>query len=89
MEKFQWGVVTGRMLDVYEKSALRGSVILEWPYAEGTARYHRTGALSVTTDVYLFRQGNHFRLYERLGSHPATLNDIPGTFFAVWAPTRG
>ncbi|MGB4578387.1 MAG: 1,4-alpha-glucan branching protein GlgB [Methanoculleus sp.] len=45
-----------------------------------------TGSLISDYDVYLFRQGNHFRLYERLGSHPATLNDIPGTFFAVWAP---
>lgn len=33
-------------------------------------------------DVYLFKQGNHLHLYEKLGSH--LLED--GCFFAVWAP---
>ncbi len=37
-------------------------------------------------DTYLFKQGNHFRLYEKLGSHLMTVDDIHGTFFAVWAP---
>jgi 1,4-alpha-glucan branching enzyme len=46
----------------------------------------KTGSLISGYDVYLFRQGNHFRLHERLGSHPASLNGEKGTFFAVWAP---
>ncbi|HEX6506402.1 MAG TPA: 1,4-alpha-glucan branching protein GlgB, partial [Chloroflexota bacterium] len=33
-------------------------------------------------DLYLFNEGSHFRLYEKLGSHPAP----GGTWFAVWAP---
>ncbi len=37
-------------------------------------------------DVYLFREGNHFKLYEKMGSHPMTVDDIEGTLFAVWAP---
>jgi 1,4-alpha-glucan branching enzyme len=37
-------------------------------------------------DVSLFISGKHFRLYEKMGAHPITLNDIPGTYFAVWAP---
>ena len=37
-------------------------------------------------DVYLFKQGDHFRLYEKLGSHCITLEDVKGTWFAVWAP---
>ena len=37
-------------------------------------------------DIYLFREGNHFRLYEKLGSHPMTVDGIQGTYFAVWAP---
>jgi 1,4-alpha-glucan branching enzyme len=37
-------------------------------------------------DVALFISGKHFRLYEKLGAHPLTLNDVPGTYFAVWAP---
>ncbi|MEN6440487.1 MAG: 1,4-alpha-glucan branching protein GlgB [Syntrophobacter sp.] len=37
-------------------------------------------------DTYLFKQGNHFRLYEKLGSHLAVVDGVAGTYFAVWAP---
>jgi 1,4-alpha-glucan branching enzyme len=37
-------------------------------------------------DIYLFREGNHFRLHEKLGSHPMEVEGVPGTYFAVWAP---
>ena len=37
-------------------------------------------------DVYLFKEGNHFKLYEKLGAHPGTVNGVAGTYFAVWAP---
>ncbi|HNQ34107.1 MAG TPA: hypothetical protein PKJ93_10065, partial [Methanoculleus sp.] len=46
----------------------------------------RTRSLITDYDVYLFRQGSHSRLYDRLGSHPAVIDDRRGTFFAVWAP---
>jgi len=35
-------------------------------------------------DIYLFREGTHGRLYERLGSH--LLANRGGAHFAVWAP---
>jgi 1,4-alpha-glucan branching enzyme len=37
-------------------------------------------------DIYLFNEGSHFRLYEKLGAHTARINNIEGTYFAVWAP---
>ncbi|MCS7312965.1 MAG: 1,4-alpha-glucan branching protein GlgB [Acidobacteria bacterium] len=37
-------------------------------------------------DVYLFREGHHFRLYEKLGAHPMEADGLQGTLFAVWAP---
>ncbi len=37
-------------------------------------------------DIYLFKEGNHFRLYDKLGSHPAVINGKKGRYFAVWAP---
>lgn len=37
-------------------------------------------------DVFLFRQGTHSRLYEKMGAHLATKNGEKGVFFAVWAP---
>ena len=37
-------------------------------------------------DLYLFNEGNHFRLYEKLGGHFLGSGSDPGTCFAVWAP---
>jgi 1,4-alpha-glucan branching enzyme len=37
-------------------------------------------------DVHLFKEGNHFRLYRKLGAHIETVNGTNGTSFAVWAP---
>lgn len=37
-------------------------------------------------DINLFKQGEHFKLYEKLGAHLMTVNGVEGTYFAVWAP---
>ncbi|MEM0440059.1 MAG: 1,4-alpha-glucan branching protein GlgB [Candidatus Caldarchaeum sp.] len=37
-------------------------------------------------DIWLFRQGKHFRLYEKMGAHRLKLNGVEGVYFAVWAP---
>ncbi|WP_337070729.1 1,4-alpha-glucan branching protein GlgB, partial [Pontibacter sp. 13R65] len=37
-------------------------------------------------DMHLFREGKHFSLYEKLGSHVMTHNGQTGVYFAVWAP---
>lgn len=37
-------------------------------------------------DVYLFNEGNHYRMYDKLGSRPAAAGDEPGVYFGVWAP---
>jgi 1,4-alpha-glucan branching enzyme len=37
-------------------------------------------------DVYLFNEGSHFRLYEKLGAHLVKQDGKAGTTFAVWAP---
>jgi 1,4-alpha-glucan branching enzyme len=37
-------------------------------------------------DIYLFNEGSHFRLHEKLGSHLLTRQGVQGTYFAVWAP---
>jgi 1,4-alpha-glucan branching enzyme len=45
-------------------------------------------AVSLLTpdDLYLFNEGTHARLYQKLGAHPVTAEGVPGTYFAVWAP---
>jgi len=37
-------------------------------------------------DLHLFAEGNHHRIYEKLGAHPTELDGIKGVYFAVWAP---
>ena len=37
-------------------------------------------------DVFLFNEGNHFQLYDKMGCHPMSLYGKRGTYFAVWAP---
>ena len=37
-------------------------------------------------DLYLFNEGTHLRIYEKLGAHPAAFKGAPGVFFAVFAP---
>jgi 1,4-alpha-glucan branching enzyme len=37
-------------------------------------------------DLYLFNEGSHLRLHEKLGAHAARVAGAAGTRFAVWAP---
>ncbi|MBI5193829.1 MAG: 1,4-alpha-glucan branching protein GlgB [Nitrospirae bacterium] len=37
-------------------------------------------------DLHLFAEGKNYQVYDRLGSHVITVNDIQGVYFAVWAP---
>ena len=37
-------------------------------------------------DIYLFAEGKHYDIYEKLGAHPMTVDGVKGTYFAVWAP---
>jgi 1,4-alpha-glucan branching enzyme len=47
----------------------------------------RTGSDLITDyDLYLFGEGNHTRIYRKLGAHPITVDSVAGVHFAVWAP---
>ncbi|GAB1540041.1 hypothetical protein NUACC21_27100 [Scytonema sp. NUACC21] len=37
-------------------------------------------------DLHLFAEGNHHRIYEKLGAHLTEVNGVKGVYFAVWAP---
>jgi 1,4-alpha-glucan branching enzyme len=37
-------------------------------------------------DLYLFNEGNHYRLQDHLGAHPGVVDGVAGTNFGVWAP---
>ncbi|MBE9139831.1 1,4-alpha-glucan branching enzyme [Nodosilinea sp. LEGE 07088] len=37
-------------------------------------------------DIHLFSEGNHHRIYEKLGAHHTSVEGVVGVYFAVWAP---
>ncbi|NJB81607.1 1,4-alpha-glucan branching protein GlgB [Wenyingzhuangia aestuarii] len=47
----------------------------------------KTYSLFTDFDIYLFKSGKHYRLYEKFGAHPATVDGVEGMYFSVWAPT--
>ncbi len=49
-------------------------------------RRHFGPSLLTDEDLYLFNEGSHLRLYDKLGAHPLTADGVAGTYFAVWAP---
>ena len=46
----------------------------------------KTLSLFTDSDLYLFNEGSHFRLYDKLGAHRVEHAGTTGTYFAVWAP---
>ena len=53
--------------------------------AVGGVRYDVS--LLTDNDLYLFNEGTHYQLYEKLGARPMSVDGIDGTYFAVWAPS--
>jgi 1,4-alpha-glucan branching enzyme len=49
-----------------------------------SVRYNMT--MLSDDDLFLFNEGAHYRLYDKLGAHLLTVDGVKGTYFAVWAP---
>ena len=47
---------------------------------------YRYGRVLTDYDIYLFGEGKHTRIYDKLGAHLMTLGGTAGVHFAVWAP---
>jgi len=45
-----------------------------------------TSSIFSDFDLYLFGQGKHRRIYEKMGAHPRTVDGVVGVNFALWAP---
>ena len=46
----------------------------------------RSFSLLSKDDLYLFNEGSHIRLYDKLGAHPVSAGGRDGAYFALWAP---
>jgi 1,4-alpha-glucan branching enzyme len=53
---------------------------------ESAVRVHHEYSLISDEDVYLFNEGSHFRLFDKLGAHPLSVDGKQGVYFSVWAP---
>ncbi len=51
-----------------------------------TADPYQYGPILGELDLHLFAEGQHWRIYEKLGAHPHAIGDAAGVYFAVWAP---
>jgi 1,4-alpha-glucan branching enzyme len=47
---------------------------------------YRYGPVLSDYDLYLFGEGTHTRIYDKLGAHLVTIGAAEGVHFAVWAP---
>ncbi len=47
---------------------------------------YRYGRVISDYDLYLFGEGKHTHIYDRLGAHPMRIGDADGVHFGVWAP---
>ncbi|MDR3022905.1 1,4-alpha-glucan branching protein GlgB [Chryseobacterium sp.] len=46
----------------------------------------KTYTLFTDHDVYLFKEGRHYKLYGKFGAHSAEKEGVKGVYFSVWAP---
>ncbi len=67
------------------KISAENSITMNEQANENVAVRHDV-SLFTDHDIYLFKEGNHFRLYDKLGSHPLTIHGKEGAYFALWAP---
>lgn len=37
-------------------------------------------------DQYVFAQGSHYEIFNKMGAHKTVVDDVEGVYFAVWAP---
>lgn len=54
------------------------------PSGHGAVRHDVS--LLTADDLFLFNEGSHFRLWEKLGAHLHTVDGAEGALFSVWAP---
>ena len=51
-----------------------------------TADPYSFSAQISSLDLYLFAEGKHYQIFDKLGAHPMEIAGVKGTYFAVWAP---
>jgi 1,4-alpha-glucan branching enzyme len=87
----------GELTRVHEAGFFEGKVkvsaqqVLQFACSNASASWIVSDAYSIgpvlgPQDDYFMAEGNHLRLYDKLGAHPLTMDGVDGVHFAVWAP---
>lgn len=50
------------------------------------AKKNSTDVFMTELDAYLFGEGTHYEIYNKMGAHKAVKDGQEGVYFAVWAP---
>jgi 1,4-alpha-glucan branching enzyme len=50
---------------------------------ESNVPLHYEYSLISEEDVYLFNEGSHFRLFEKMGAHPLIIDGRQGVYFGM------
>ncbi|PLY04535.1 MAG: 1,4-alpha-glucan branching enzyme [Desulfuromonas sp.] len=78
-------------LTAAEKERVGDHYQIEWCEADGGShRLHSPYTFAPQVgelDLHLFAEGQHWQIYDVLGSRPCTIDGIDGVQFAVWAPS--
>jgi 1,4-alpha-glucan branching enzyme len=56
------------------------------PPTQETSNVRYDVSLLTAEDFYLFNEGSHYRIYEKMGAHIIESKGVKGTLFGVWAP---
>jgi len=81
--------VRSRQSDTATSAAIRNPGAKRAASRKGTKTESSANEFSPTLgdlDLYLFGEGKHERIYEKLGAHPLVQGGKRGVAFAVWAP---
>ncbi len=54
--------------------------------SEPASPVHYDVSLLTPEDFYLFNEGSHYRIYDKMGAHLIESNGIAGAVFGIWAP---
>jgi len=80
------GVYEAALTDTHEVTDYRLRVTYPGGRTTDVDDPYRYGRVITDYDLYLFGEGSHTRIYDKLGAHSMTIGSAEGVHFAVWAP---
>lgn len=75
---------------VYTEDIIKKNYLLHMKFPDGTTVVTRDpysfDPMITERDLQLFSEAKHYEIYNVLGAHIMSIDEVKGTYFAVWAP---